>query len=643
VIEPEAQRPKPEALVIEPEAQRPEPDALVIGPEADSAAALAAVLSRYWGFREFRTLQREAMTAVLDRRDSVVVLPTGGGKSLCFQAPALVDPVAGAPRLGLVVSPLIALMKDQVDGLVESGVPAACLNSSQPTDERHRVTRLVRDGGCRLLYVSPERLVGDGSDGFRQMLAAAGVRFVAIDEAHCISQWGHDFRPEYRLLGRLKDDFPTASFHAFTATATVRVRHDIAAQLGLRDPEVLVGPYDRPNLTYRVVPRTEMRSQIQKVIARHAGRAGIVYCLSRREVDATAEWLRTSGVRAVPYHAGLDDRTRHANQEAFLDERADVVVATVAFGMGIDRPDVRFVLHAGAPRSLEHYQQESGRAGRDGLPAECVLITSPADFLRWKSLLEQNGELSDANRDHLRDIERYAAATHCRHRALVEYFGEGWRGGACEACDWCLGELERVADPLVTAQKILSCVVRVGQRFGVGHVTAVLHGQATETVLARGHQALSTFGLLKESTVTEIRGYIDQLTQAGLLARQGEPYPVLMLTDAGKSVLRGQGDVVLFRQPRQVRAKAARRARALAAAATGDMDVALFEALRAERLALARERHVPPYVIFHDATLQHLARMKPLTPESLLAVPGIGESKLERFGERMLAVIRAHG
>ena len=625
-----------------PGAEKERPGAGSREREADlaSTASLETVLARYWGFSAFRPLQREAMIAILEGRDSVVVLPTGGGKSLCFQAPALLDPAPGEPALALVVSPLIALMKDQVDGLVESGVPASCLNSAQAAEERHRVARQLRDGSCRLLYVSPERLVGDGSDGFRQMLAAMGVRFVAIDEAHCISQWGHDFRPEYRLLGRLKEDFPHASFHAFTATATVRVRHDIAAQLGLRQPEVLVGPYDRPNLTYRVLPRAEMRAQIQKVLARHQGEAGIIYCLSRREVDETAAWLKTEGVRALPYHAGLDDRTRHENQDAFLEERADVVVATVAFGMGIDRPDVRFVLHAGAPRSLEHYQQESGRAGRDGLPAECVLITSPADFLRWKTLLENHGELSDANRDHLRDIERYAAATHCRHRALVEYFGERWTGGACGACDWCLGELERVDHGTVVAQKVLSCVARVGQRFGVGHVTAVLHGHATESVRARGHEALSTFGLLKDASAAEIRGYIDQLTQAGLLTRQGDPYPVLLLTEQGRSLLRGEGEAVLFRQPRQLGGRAAKRARAVSAG--GDIDQRLFEALRLERLALSQERHVPPYVIFHDATLRELARAKPTSRDALLAIPGIGESKLQRFGDRMLAVIRAH-
>jgi ATP-dependent DNA helicase RecQ len=608
---------------------------------ASSTDPIVAVLERYWGFRDFRPLQREAIDAILSRRDSVVVLPTGGGKSLCFQAPALVD--AGGPSLALVVSPLIALMKDQVDGLVASGVPAACLNSAQSPAERNAATAMLRAGTCRLLYVSPERLVGDGGDTFREWVGRLGVRFVAIDEAHCISQWGHDFRPEYRLLGRLKDDFPGASIHAFTATATVRVREDIATELTLRDPQVLVGPFDRPNLTYRVLPRSEMRQQIQKVLARHAGEAGIIYCLSRREVDETAEWLRSSGVRALAYHAGMADADRHAHQDAFLEEQTDVVVATVAFGMGIDRPDVRFVIHAGAPRSVEHYQQESGRAGRDGLPAECVLIASPADFMRWRSLLEANGELSDGNRQHLRDIERYAAATHCRHRALVEYFGQPYAGRACEACDWCLGELERIDEPVLMARKILSCVARVGQRFGMAHVTAVLHGQATEAVLARGHQELSTFGLLKECAVPEIRGYIDQLTQAGMLARSGEQYPVLQLTADGAALLRGTGECVLYRQPRLVRVRSRAAKRGGPAAATTPMTAAdqrVFGALRALRLELARERHVPPYVIFHDTTLQHLARLRPASVEALLQVPGIGEKKAESLGPRLLERIR---
>jgi ATP-dependent DNA helicase RecQ len=610
------------------------------------SSALAAVLERYWGFREFRPLQREAIEAVLAGRDSVVVLPTGGGKSLCFQAPALVDPPADAGRaargaLALVVSPLIALMKDQVDGLRESGVPAACLNSAQASDERQRALAGLRDGTCRLLYVSPERLVGEGSDAFRARLREIGVRFVAIDEAHCISQWGHDFRPEYRLLGRLRDDFPGVSVHAFTATATARVRHDIVSQLGLSDPLVLVGPYDRPNLTYRVVPRTEVRVQIQKVLARHAGEAGIIYCLSRREVDELAAWLQASGVRALPYHAGMADDQRHRHQEAFLDERADVIVATVAFGMGIDRSDVRFVVHAGAPRSVEHYQQEAGRAGRDGLPAECVLITSPADFLRWETLLQSRGELTESDRRQLREMARFASATHCRHRALVEHFGQEYAGGPCGACDWCLGELEQIGDPVTAARKVLSCVARTGQRFGASHVAAVLAGHATEAVTTRRHHELSTFGLLADCAASEIRGYLDQLTAAGFLERAGEEYPTLRLSPAGVALLKGEGACVLYRQPRRPRGERLRRGRAGGRAAAGvtPVDESLFAALKTLRLEIARERRVPAYVIFHDATLQEMARQRPTTREALLAVPGVGERKAEQFGDRFLAAI----
>ena len=315
-------------------------------------------------------------------------------------------------------------MKDQVDSLTANGVPAACFNSSLPADERAAVLRGVRDGRYRLLYVSPERLAGEGSESFLAQLGAIDVSFIAVDEAHCISQWGHDFRPEYRQLARLREAFPGVSLHAYTATATARVRRDIAAQLALRDPLELVGSFDRPNLVYRVLGRAQLKRQLQDVLGRHRGHAGIIYCTSRREVDALAAWLCETGVRAVAYHAGLSDDERSRNQDAFLDEHADVVVATVAFGMGIDRSDVRFVVHAGAPQSLEHYQQESGRAGRDGLEAECVLIYSTADFLKWRVMLERNGELTAARRGLLRDMERYAASVGCRHKHLLAYFGE---------------------------------------------------------------------------------------------------------------------------------------------------------------------------------------------------------------------------
>jgi ATP-dependent DNA helicase RecQ len=604
-------------------------------------ATIEDALHRYWGYTTFRPLQREAIDAVLGGRDSLVVLPTGGGKSLCFQLPALIDDAtgrSGGTGIALVISPLIALMKDQVDGLLAEGVPAACLHSGQTAGERREALDLVRSGACRLLYVAPERAVGDTADGFRALVGARGLRYVAIDEAHCISQWGHDFRPEYRQLVALREAFPDISLHAFTATATPRVQQDICTELRLRTPAIHIGSFDRPNLVYRVVPQAGARQQIQAILRRHPGEAGIIYCLSRREVDDLAATLAAEGVRALPYHAGLDDGTRRRNQEAFLNDEIDVMVATVAFGMGIDRSDVRFVVHDGSPQSLEQYQQEAGRAGRDGLPAECVLISSPADFARWKNLLEKDGTWTASARALLRDMERYAASTSCRHRALVGYFGQQLPAGQCGACDWCLGELERVDEPLVLSQKILSAVARTGQRFGVGHVVSVLRGESSEAVAARGHQSLTVFGLLRELSSAEVRGYLDQLTQSGFLVRTGDQYPTLQLSEAGAELLRGRGEVVLFRQPRPVKGRA-RKAAIRGDASWANVDQALFESLRALRLDLARQRGVPPYVIFHDTTLRELAKLKPTTIEQLYGVSGIGARKAEQYGQRLLDVI----
>jgi ATP-dependent DNA helicase RecQ len=572
-------------------------------------------------------------------RDSLLVLPTGGGKSLCFQAPALVR-----DGLALVISPLISLMKDQVDTLVTNGVPAACFNSAMTSDERAQVTAGLREGRYRLLYVAPERIAGEGGGWMNWLQATANLSFIAIDEAHCISHWGHDFRPEYRQLGSLRAALPRVGFHAFTATATARVRQDIVQQLGLQQAQTLVGSFDRPNLLFRVVPRASLKTQIQQVLARHDGDAGIIYCPTRRDVDDLAAFLDDEGFRARPSHAGLDDETRHANQDAFLNESIDIVVATVAFGMGIDRSDVRFVIHAGSPQSLEHYQQEAGRAGRDGLEAECVLIVSAADFLRWREILNKNGELTEARQRLLRDMERYAASVGCRHKRLVGYFGETFTKTDCGACDYCLGELESVGDPVTLARKVLSAVARVGQRFGAAHVTSVLRGHASEQVRLRGHESLSVFGLLEDQSIDELRGYIDQLIANGLLQQSGAQYPVLQLSESGARLLRDPAaapTLALARQRQPPRGRAPARSRVEAESWEG-VNRGLFEDLRALRLRLARERGVPPYVIFHDTTLRELARLRPATPDALRHVYGLGARKAEDLGAAVLQTIAAH-
>src|SRR5688572_18628723 len=617
------------------------PDAVVnefgmAGTPAVTNGTLEGILERYWGYSSFRPLQREAMNAVMSGRDSLLELPTSGGKSICFQATA-------QARNGLanVVSRLISLMKGQVDTLAGKGVAAACYNSWMTAQQNAEMARGIWKGKYRLLYVAPERLVGESGDGFLILLSSQPVSFIAVDEAHCISQWGHDFRPEYRQLARLRDRWPSISLHAYTATATARVRKDIVAQLGLRDATELVGSFDRPNLIYRVLARSSLKAQILDVLERHRGRAGIIYCTSRKEVEALAQWLQDSGWRARPYHAGLADDERHRNQDAFLNEDIDLIVATVAFGMGIDRSDVRFVIHAGAPQSLEHYQQESGRAGRDGLEAECVLIASGADFLKWRMMLEKNGELSEARRGLLRDMERYAASVGCRHKRLVGYFGETFAKDDCGACDYCLGELEQIEDAVTVARKVLSCVARVGQRFGAAHVTNVLRGSDSDQVRSRGHHELSVFGLLKDATIDELRGYVDQLLAHNLLQQSGEEYRILQISAEGHALLKDAGampDLALARQKRPDRTRLPKRARVETEGWHG-VDRELFEELRVLRLEIARRRRVPPYVIFHDTTLREIARVKPKTVEELRHVYGVGDRKAADLGDMILAAV----
>lgn len=592
-------------------------------------------LHRYWGYDSFRPLQQPAMEAVLAGRDSLVVLPTGGGKSLCFQTPAVV-----MDGLAVVVSPLISLMKDQVDALTACGIPSACLNSSLSPGERRDIVDQLRDGSIRLLYVAPERLC---SEWMLDQLQSLNVGFFAVDEAHCISAWGHDFRPEYRLLGQLRDRFPRAGMHAYTATATEQVRNDIIRQLRLRDPEVLVGSFDRPNLSYRVERRKNLLDQIREVLARHADEAGVIYCISRRQVDELTATLRAEGFKAVAYHAGLSDLARQRNQEAFLKERADIVVATVAFGMGIDKSNVRFVIHAGAPRSIENFQQESGRAGRDGLEAECCLFHGPGDFITWRKMQSDLPEeaLAQAN-EVLRRMEQFCTGILCRHRALVEYFGQEYPAESCGACDVCLDAVATVPDSAVLAQKILSCVVRVKQQFGADHVANVLLGSREQRVLSRGHDQLSTYGLLKGSRKQDVRMWIEQLVSQGLLDREGE-YATLVVTDAGWSILRGESvGVRLLAGTGKAAGKKGTRATKAAADGWEGVDRDLFENLRSLRRTVAEAKGVPPFIVFGDASLRDMARRRPTTLEEFEEVHGVGTKKAGDYGDAFLRAIASH-
>ncbi len=614
---------------------------------ANSLDQLKQVIARYWGYNSLRPLQEEAMSAVLGGRDSLVVLPTGGGKSLCYQAPAA---LRGEGHTTVVVSPLISLMKDQVDGLQACGIPAIQIDSSQSPAERSAYEHDIAQGAVRLLFVSPERLV---LAGFQALLRQIDVRTFAIDEAHCISHWGHDFRPEYRQLNRLKELFPQASVHAYTATATERVRRDIITQLGLHDPAVLVGNFDRPNLTYRILPRRSLEKQVREVLDRHAREAGIIYCIRRKDVDELTALLQHHGYKALPYHAGLGPELRRATQEAFAAETCDLVVATVAFGMGIDRSNIRFVLHTGMPKSIEHYQQETGRAGRDGLEAECVLLYSGEDFLTWRYIIEKSAaepgvdaSFLPAAMQHLNDMSNYCRGALCRHRALVQYFGQTYEPSSCAACDLCLEDTELVADAVVVAQKILSCVARVKEHFGVGHVVSVLRGENTDSIRKWGHEKLSTYGLLREHPKADVRDWVYQLISQQVLVQDGTDYPVLRLNAASWEVMRKERDIRLLQPVRRKKGERPEKSRADTTSWEG-VDRDLFELLRGHRRRLAEQKQVPPFVIFSDATLRELARIRPSSLERMRLVYGIGDAKLREFGDQFLKLItdscRDHG
>ncbi len=583
----------------------------------------AAILKQYWGHENFLPLQKEAIDCVLQTEDSLLVLPTGGGKSACFQVPAL-----ALNSLALVVSPLIALMKDQVDGLRLSGVAAACINSTLSLAEKRQVTNQLKAGALNLLYISPEKLAQERSLEFLKTL---DIRFIAVDEAHCISQWGHDFRPDYRQLGNLRKLFPKISIHAYTATATHEVQKDIAVQLNLKNPRFLIGSFDRPNLTYRVFRKNSRHfAQIMEILDRHAAEAGIIYCQSRREVEETASRLAASGRAVWPYHAGMADHERKINQESFINHDSGIIVATIAFGMGIDKSNIRFVIHSGLPKALENYQQESGRAGRDSLPAECVLFHNSNDLQRWQRNLNEtaNESGSEGARRSLQAMSNYAQGVDCRHRTLVNYFGQDLSEDSCGHCDICLMEMSESDQPLIIGQKIISSILRQGENFGLVYSVQVLKGSSERRIKNNHHDQLSTWGILKEHNSEQIKAWLDQLISQGFLVREGE-YQIIKVTETGRKLLRGE------EIPRLLNIKIATNSDdpVIAETILTPEELELFADLRELRRELADARKVPPYVIFSDASLYDMGRRRPTNLDLFCQVKGVGEMKLQDFGE----------
>jgi len=589
-------------------------------------------LRTVFGYRSFRPFQEEIVTRLIEGGDAFVLMPTGGGKSLCYQIPAL-----HRPGVGIVVSPLISLMKDQVDTLRENGVAAAAYNSTLGEREARQVLARLHAGELDLLYVAPERLM---TDLFLERLREIPVALFAIDEAHCVSQWGHDFRPEYVGLGRLRGLFPGVPVIALTATADVQTRGDIIDRLGLRDAEVYVTGFDRPNIRYTVVEKQKPFHQLMAFLSSRPRDAGIVYALSRKRVEEVAGKLRDAGIEAVAYHAGLADAERSRVQEAFLRDDIRVVVATVAFGMGIDKPNVRFVVHYDLPKNIESYYQETGRAGRDGLPAEALLLFGYGDIALSRSLIEMgnNPEQVRIELHKLNAMVGFAEAGTCRRGALLGYFGERL-AEPCGNCDLCLDPPESF-DATEEARKALSCVYRVGQRFGMGHVIDLLRGSKSERIQQLGHDRLSTYGIGADLSAEAWGSIIRQLIHRGYLEQDLANYSVLKLTPAARPLLRGEESLVLAK-PRVKVAQARKEPKRKAGAPSlTEGDEGLFQALRVLRKRLADEQQVPPYVIFSDATLVEMAALRPATPDELLRVNGVGQQKLGRYGAAFLEVIR---
>jgi ATP-dependent DNA helicase RecQ len=589
------------------------------------------ILRTVFGFDRFRGAQAEIVDHMINGGDALVLMPTGGGKSLCYQLPSLCR-----PGIGVVVSPLIALMQDQVSALRQLGIKAAALNSSLSYGEQVDIERQMRGGEIDMIYVAPERLM---TESFLTQLERCKLALFAIDEAHCVSQWGHDFRPEYLQLAALQQRFPTVPRIALTATADGPTRNEIVEKLRLQDGRQFVAGFDRPNIRYRVAPKaSSARNQLLHFIKNdHANDAGIVYRLSRAKVDETAQWLKEQGFDALPYHAGLDKTVRALNQDRFLKEEGVIMVATIAFGMGIDKPNVRFVAHLDLPKSLEAYYQETGRAGRDGLPANAWMVYGMQDVARLRQMVEGSDAPDAQKRLEHRKLDAllgYCETTRCRRQVVLEYFGD--KSEACGNCDTCLEPVESF-DGSVAAQKALSCVYRTGQRFGAAHLIDVLMGTESERIATLGHDKLSTFGIGREFGKEEWRSIFRQLVAGGLLRVDVAGHGGLALTESCRAILRGETTISLRRDAatKKTSSRSRRPSQPLAAKA----DEPLFQALRTLRLELAREQGVPPYVIFHDSTLLDMARERPGNLKELSQLSGIGQAKLDKYGELFLDAI----
>jgi len=594
------------------------------------------LLQRIFGYDSFRGDQQAIIDHVVAGGDALVLMPTGGGKSLCYQIPALLR-----SGTAVVVSPLIALMQDQVEALRQNGVEAAFLNSSQDAAAQRDVEQRFAAGALKLLYVAPERLL---TERCLDLLGRVPLALFAVDEAHCVSQWGHDFRPEYRQLTILHERFPHVPRIALTATADARTRVEIVERLRLGSARCFVASFDRPNIYYRVVEKDNSRRQLEAFLSGHAGESGIVYCLSRKKTEDTAQWLCERGIAALAYHAGMDAATRSSNQQRFLREDGIVMCATIAFGMGIDKPDVRFVAHLDLPKSLEGYYQETGRAGRDGLPAEAWMCYGLGDVVTLAQFIAQSEsgeERKRVERAKLDALLGYAESTSCRRQRLLAYFGET-QVQPCGNCDNCT-DPPQTWDGGVAAQKALSCVIRTGQRYGIGHLTDVLRGQETERVRALRHDGLPTFGIGGDLDERQWRGVFRQLVAAGWLATDDEGFGVLRATASSRGVLRGETPVRLRRvADKEERRNTRRKTRGAARSAKLEIaphEDALWQALRDLRAKLAREQGVPAYVIFHDATLLQMLRERPQTLDELGAISGVGAAKLKRYGGSFLDLL----